>query len=92
VSFFAWDEINIKHVLAHGVSVSEVEEALSIAPLHLDNYIVDGEKRSEEVGQTAAGRILKVILVSDDRSIRVITAFDASAHSKRVYLRSLVNI
>ena len=64
VSFFEWDEANIEHVASHNVTVCEAEEALSIAPLHLDTYIVDGEIRSEEIGQTAAGRILKVILIS----------------------------
>lgn len=91
VSCFEWDEANIEHIAAHNVFVAEAEEAVSIAPLHLDTYIIDGEIRSEEIGPTQAGRILKVILISDDSTIRVITAFDASAHAKRLYLMSMVD-
>ena len=30
---FEWDETNVAHIAAHGVSVAEAEQALTIAPL-----------------------------------------------------------
>jgi uncharacterized DUF497 family protein len=88
VSLFEWDDANIRHIAEHDVSVSEAEEALMLSPLELDSYVIDDEQRFEDIGQTAAGRILKIVSVSREDRIRVITAFDASAHSKRLYLES----
>jgi uncharacterized DUF497 family protein len=90
VSLFEWDEANLQHIAAHGVSAAEAEEALLLSPLELDSYIIDGEQRFEDAGETAAGRILKVISVLRGDAIRVVTAFDASAHTKRIYLESKI--
>jgi uncharacterized DUF497 family protein len=86
---FEWDEANIGHIAAHGVEVAEAEEALTIAPLEIDSYDVDGERRFEDLGQTASGRILKVLYVlRGELRIRVVTAYDATALGKRTYLGS----
>ena len=88
MSVFEWDEANVKHIGEHDVSPEEAEEALLLAPLELDSYVVDGELRFEDVGQTEAGRILKVVSTLRDERVRVVTAFDASAHSSRLYLQA----
>jgi uncharacterized DUF497 family protein len=54
---FDWDESNEDHIALHGISRSEVEEALS-DPLG-DNVgfsYVDGEERFRYVGATIADR------------------------------------
>jgi uncharacterized protein len=91
VSDFDWDEANIAHIRQHGVEPYEAEDALTIAAIDIDSYIVDGELRFESVGQTASARILKIISTGRGQLIRVVTAFDASAATKRSYLRSMVN-
>ena len=75
------------------MSVAEAEQALTIAPLDVDSYVVDAEVRFEALGETASGRILKVLyLLPRELRIRVITAYDAAALGKQIYLRSRISL
>jgi uncharacterized DUF497 family protein len=90
---FEWDDANVTHIALHGVSTDEAEQALTIAPLDIDSYVVESEVRFEALGETAAGRILKVLyILPDELHIRVITAYDAAAFGKQLYLRSRISI
>ena len=90
MSLFEWDEANLRHVAEHNVSAAEAEQALLLSPLELGSYIIAGEQRFEDAGETATGRILKIISVLRGEAVRVVTAFDASAHIKRIYLESKI--
>lgn len=83
---FDWDDENRRHIGLHLISTDEVEEALGGLALEIDSYVVDGEERFEEVGHTANGRILKVVVTLRNGEIRVVTAYDASRYLKAEYL------
>ena len=83
---FDWDEANRTHIERHGVSVDEAEEASRSGTVDIDRYIVDDEHRWEDVGETAAGRILVIVSTERFGLVRVVTAFDASPATKRLYL------
>jgi uncharacterized DUF497 family protein len=83
---FDWDESNEDHIALHGISRSEVEEALS-DPLG-DNVgfsYVDGEERFRYVGATIRGRLLIVAFTIREEFIRPVTAFDADRYTVRRY-------
>lgn len=73
------------HIYAHNISENEIEDVLS----------KPGEDRSGKggsrvaIGQTRAGRYLKVIYVLDTKpkSIFVITAFDLTGKPLMAYMR-----
>ncbi len=88
MSGFDWDEENRAHIARHGVSTTEAEEVNLGSPLEVDSYIVDDEFRIEEVGETRAGRILKIVFVVRGDLVRVLAAYDASQSLKQLYLRT----
>ncbi len=90
MSFFDWDEANRDHIARHKVTPTEAEEVSLGFPLELDSYIIDGELRVEEVGQTSAGRILKIVSIERERKTRIVTAFDAPYNVKQLFLMSKV--
>jgi hypothetical protein len=73
------------HIYAHGVTESEVEEALS-RPIE-DRPGREGARIA--VGRTRAGRYLRVVYVRDPdpRSVFVITAYDLGPKAKRALRR-----
>ena len=83
---FEWDRNNLKKIKLHGVSVAEVEEALSIGPVLIYEQDAEGESRYVYYGETAGLRLLAVVLTERDERIRVITAYDLDAGQKRDYL------
>jgi uncharacterized DUF497 family protein len=84
---FDWDDANREHIARHGVSYEEAEEAFGGTTLELGYEVVDGEERLEEVGKTAAGRILYLVTVLRGELIRVVTAFDAPRAMRLEYYR-----
>jgi uncharacterized DUF497 family protein len=82
---FDWDEANIRHLAAHGVTPIEAQEVLLQTPLDLDAQIRGGEQRSTHLGETKAGRILFVIVTWRGDSIRVVTAYPAKLKWRRLY-------
>jgi uncharacterized protein len=71
---FEWDERNITHIAEHGVESHEAEEVITNDPMDLAITISNGEERIEQVGETSAGRIIRVITTLRNGNIRVITA------------------
>lgn len=86
--FFSWDGSNEDHVLAHGVSPGEIEEAL-LDPegLRADARNAPGEGRFAFIGSTEEGRILFIVYAERDEKVRPITARDANVVQKRRYGR-----
>jgi hypothetical protein len=60
MSFFNWDEANIKHVGDHDVTPQEVEEVFDRDPEFAYVFTQDGERYYRAYGFTAHGRYLTV--------------------------------
>lgn len=71
---FDWDEANIAHIAKHGVEPDEAEEVISNNPIDLSEVFRNDEQRTEQVGETNGGRILRVVTTLRNDNIRVITA------------------
>lgn len=71
---FDWDEANTAHIAKHGVEPYEAQEVIANGPIDLAVTIRNGEERIEQIGETAAGRILQVITTIRNGRIRVVTA------------------
>jgi uncharacterized DUF497 family protein len=83
---FDWDQHNLRKIKAHRVTITEVEQALSIAPILIYEQDADGESRYVYYGETASIRMLAVVLTERGGKIRVITAYELDAGQKRDYL------
>jgi uncharacterized DUF497 family protein len=83
---FDWDASNLRKIRAHRIKAEEVEAALAREPIAVYEQDVDGEARYVYYGETAAGRLLAVVLVERGEKIRVVTAYDLDAGQKRDYL------
>ena len=85
--FYIDPATNEAHVESHGISVQEAEDVLT-SPL-LDYPGVSGARIA--VGQTSAGRYLRVIYVPDPvpGSIFVVTAYDLPPKALRALRRRL---
>jgi len=82
---FDWNDQNIRHVAAHGISPEEAEQVIENEPLDLEFQLRNGEERIVQVGETDAGRILVVVTVVREQVIRVVTAFPAKERLRRLY-------
>ncbi len=71
---FDWDEGNIPKVLRHGVEPHEAEEVVTNDPIDLPVTIRNGEERTEQIGETDTGRIIRVVTHFRNGKVRVITA------------------
>src|SRR5712691_1636425 len=79
---FVWDEENVRHIVDHGVTPEEVEEALTDPPVVFrgrdDRYLAHG--------QTQGGRLLFAVYATRPRgTIRVITARDMKKSERRLW-------
>jgi hypothetical protein len=83
IRFYIDPDTDEPHIFDHDVTEEEVVEALWRA----------GEDRAGDegsrvaIGQTAAGRFLKVIYVRDPDSLFVITAYDLTGKALKAYRR-----
>ena len=80
---FEWDRHNLKKIKAYSIGVSEVEEALAINPILIYEQDADGESRYVYYGETAALRLLAMVLTERNGKIRIITAYELDAGQKR---------
>ena len=78
-------DTGLPHMYGHGVREEEVEEVLRGS----GEEIAGTESSRMKVGQTAAGRYLKVIYVPDDigDGVFVITAYELRGKAKQAYRR-----
>ena len=85
---FDWDRGNAGHIARHGVEPEEAEEAL-LDPrrIGLPAYSAPGERRFAALGATQTGRVLFVVFTRRGRTIRVISARDATPRERRRYRR-----
>jgi uncharacterized DUF497 family protein len=82
---FDWDEHNIRHVARHGVTPTEVQEAVTGRHVIPGPVEVHGENRWALYGTTAAGRPLAVVYTVRAERIRVVTAHTMHASDRRKY-------
>ncbi len=71
---FDWCEANISHIARHNVLPHEAEEVVTNDPIDLSVTMRNGEERTEQIGETASGRILRIVTTPRNGKIRVITA------------------
>ena len=84
---FDWDEHNIGHIAGHFVTPEEVEQVLLNDPVDLEFQLEEGdEERWPYIGETNAGRILRVVVTLRGDRLRVVTAFEPSKQNKLGYL------
>jgi uncharacterized DUF497 family protein len=83
---FLWDSANINHVAKHDVSPEEAEQVITNNPFDLELQVRNGEQRIAHIGETAAGRVLIVIVTIRQNMIRVVTAYPANRAMRKFYL------
>jgi uncharacterized DUF497 family protein len=71
---FDWSESNIAHIARHNVAPHEAEEVILNDPIDLSFEMRNGEERTEQIGETKAGRILRVVTTLRGNKVRVVTA------------------
>jgi len=85
--FYRDPETDLPHIYDHGVTEEEVEDVLRRPGL---NYPGGGRNSRIVVGQTRAGRYLKVVYVPDRDadSVFVVTAFELRGKALKAFRRS----
>ena len=83
---FEWDQHNLGKIKVHRISVREVEQALSSAPILIYEQDAGGEGRYVYYGETSSLRLPAIVLTERKGKIRVITAYGLDAGQKRDYL------
>lgn len=84
---FDWDEKNENHILEHGVTISEAEEAIL---LYRPFYQRGRENKYIAYVITGEGRYLFIVFtVKGGGYIRVITARDMTKKEKRYYKKRM---
>jgi len=63
----------------------EAEQVIENAPLEIERQIRGGETRTLYLGETAAHRVLFVVVTRGGEELRVVTAFPADSRSRRFY-------
>ena len=90
---FEWDQANLEHIVRHGVSREEAEQAMINDPMDDGYEVINGEERWTSTGHTNKLRVLTVVWTLRQASvIRVVTAFDVSRDAAREYLRAKVKV
>ncbi len=87
---FDWDRNNLRKIRAHRLTRGEVEQALTNDPILIYDQRMDHEPRFIYYGETAASRLIAIVLTERGDRIRVITAYDLDAGQKRDYLERRV--
>ena len=82
---FDWDEANVEHIQAHGVSPFEVEEAALGRVVVHPAKTIKNEDRSRLLGKTQKGRYLVVVYPVRNRRFRTVTAHPMHQSERRTY-------
>lgn len=88
---FDWDEGNRAKCQMHGVSIAEVEEALSNVRLVVDDPS-PFEKRYRTVGRTTAGRHVFAVFTMRGALLRPISVRYMHAKEVRAYEEALAGV
>jgi hypothetical protein len=85
IRYYLDPETKLPHIYGHGVTETEVEQALGGSG---EDYIAARASRMK-MGQTLAGRYLQVIYVPDKsgKSVFVITAYELQGKAKKALRR-----
>jgi len=83
---FDWDRDNISHLALHAIAPEEAEQVVLNRPVDLESELRNGEKRTVQVGETDAGRILVMVSTMHDQKVRVVTAWPAKDRLRRYFL------
>jgi uncharacterized DUF497 family protein len=74
---FVWDEDNIDHVAAHGVTPTEAEDAiLDPRAINRQARSTPTERRYAVIGASSEGRVLFVVYTVVGDAYRVTTAYE----------------
>ncbi len=82
---FDWDDANLTHIAAHGVSRDDAEDVFYNGGVELSPRIEGDEDRRRVVGPTNSGWVLVVAFIMRGGLIRVVTAFPAGPAALRIY-------
>ncbi|MGH9435831.1 MAG: BrnT family toxin [Terriglobia bacterium] len=82
---FDWDDSNLQHLMRHGISRSDFEEAMSNDPILGDFENESGEARWIALGATGTLRVLVLIFTYRGERIRPVTGWDAGRRLREVY-------
>jgi len=83
---FRWNEWNIEHTRAHGVTRQEAQYLVNCAKAPYPRY--EGDGRHRVIGQTMAGEYMQVVFVFDPPGVvYVIHARRLNDREKRRYRR-----
>ncbi len=69
---FDWDDGNLEKCQKHGVSIAEIEQALSVIRYVVDDPFPD-EKRYRTVGRTRAGRYVFAVFMLRESKLRPVS-------------------
>jgi len=83
ITFYNDPETDLPHIYDHGVNEQEIYEVFRRSPLQL----LGREGTMLALGQTEAGRYLKVIYRRKPREILIITAYDLRGKELSAYRR-----
>ena len=85
VRYFHDPETGLPHIYEHGVTEAEVEYVLR----HPSEDRPARDDSRHALGQTSAGRLLRVIYVPDpgEQSVFVVTAYDLRGKARQAYRR-----
>ena len=82
---FDWDEENIEHLKHHRISPEEPEQVILNRPVDLESFILNGEERAIQIGESDEGRILIVVSTMRDKKVRVVTSWPAKEKLRRYF-------
>jgi uncharacterized DUF497 family protein len=84
-----WDEDNIEHLAAHGISPEEVEDLLE-GPVIQRRGGTDAPDRLRLFGRTPAGRYLAIVIQEKGLGvIRPFTGWEMRPHERNLYDRQV---
>jgi uncharacterized DUF497 family protein len=82
---FDWDAANVGHIMLHGVTPFEVEEAAGRPHVTIRARAVMGEERWKLFGRTVSKRYLVVVFTIRRKSFRTVTAYAMNVAERRKY-------
>jgi uncharacterized DUF497 family protein len=76
LDWFDWDDANIEHLARHDITPEEAERVIDNDPVDLSLRHVWGEWRLQQVGETAAGRLLTIVSTERFGLTRVVSGWE----------------